>query len=197
MTKAVMVRCYPLCLLTLVLCCVCGLVWADNPKASDGLIKPSTVGVPSLVRRAIPADDSAGLEFVPEEEDEEGGGEDADSLSLGAKAKGSQSSTEEVHGANSLTSSDKEMTEPVAETEISDGSIRDNERKNVISQPQSLQTERAVHVQNEENAQDPRLGESSGQSLNAEDGLAKVDSIMPSTTPALVSQAQEEHRRDD
>ncbi|ORC84277.1 uncharacterized protein TM35_000471720, partial [Trypanosoma theileri] len=55
MTKAVMVRCYLHCLLTLALCCACGLVWADSPKASDALIKPSTVGVPSLVRRAVPA----------------------------------------------------------------------------------------------------------------------------------------------
>ncbi|ORC82229.1 uncharacterized protein TM35_000961080 [Trypanosoma theileri] len=55
MTKAVMVRCYLLCLLTLALCCDCGLVWADSPKASDALIKTSTVGIPSLVRRAIPA----------------------------------------------------------------------------------------------------------------------------------------------
>ncbi|ORC83380.1 uncharacterized protein TM35_000731040 [Trypanosoma theileri] len=57
MTKAVMVKCYLLCLLTLALCCACGLVWADSPKASDVLIKPSTVGVPSLVRRAIPVSD--------------------------------------------------------------------------------------------------------------------------------------------
>ncbi|ORC82226.1 uncharacterized protein TM35_000961050 [Trypanosoma theileri] len=52
---AVMVRCYLLCLLTLALCCACGLVWADSPKASDALIKPSTVGVPPLVRRSIPS----------------------------------------------------------------------------------------------------------------------------------------------
>ncbi|ORC80672.1 uncharacterized protein TM35_001501020 [Trypanosoma theileri] len=57
MTKAVMVRCYLLCLLTLALCCACGLVWADSPKASDALTKTSTVGVPSLVRRAISAED--------------------------------------------------------------------------------------------------------------------------------------------
>ncbi|ORC92418.1 uncharacterized protein TM35_000031710 [Trypanosoma theileri] len=55
MTKAVMVRCYLLCLLTLALCCACGLVWADTPKDSNALIKTSTIGVPSLVRRAIPA----------------------------------------------------------------------------------------------------------------------------------------------
>ncbi|ORC84269.1 uncharacterized protein TM35_000471640 [Trypanosoma theileri] len=55
MTKAVMVRFYLLCLLTLALCYGCGLVWADSPKASNALIKPSTVGVPSLVHRAIPA----------------------------------------------------------------------------------------------------------------------------------------------
>ncbi|ORC83649.1 uncharacterized protein TM35_000621230 [Trypanosoma theileri] len=55
MTKAVMVRCYLLCLLTLALCCACGLVWADSPKASDALIKASTIGVPSLVRRAVTA----------------------------------------------------------------------------------------------------------------------------------------------
>ncbi|ORC83924.1 uncharacterized protein TM35_000531080 [Trypanosoma theileri] len=55
MTKAVMVRCYLLCLLTLTLCCACGLVWADSPKASNALIKPSTIGVPSLVHHAIPA----------------------------------------------------------------------------------------------------------------------------------------------
>ncbi|ORC84426.1 uncharacterized protein TM35_000451640, partial [Trypanosoma theileri] len=55
MTKAVMVRCYLFCLLTLALCSACGLVWADSPKASNALIKPSTIGVPSLVRHAIPA----------------------------------------------------------------------------------------------------------------------------------------------
>ncbi|ORC81601.1 uncharacterized protein TM35_001111070, partial [Trypanosoma theileri] len=55
MIKVVMVRCYLLCLLTLALCCACGLVWADGPKACDALIKLSTVGVNSLVRRAIPA----------------------------------------------------------------------------------------------------------------------------------------------
>ncbi|ORC84383.1 uncharacterized protein TM35_000451210 [Trypanosoma theileri] len=55
MTKAVMVRCYLLCLLTLALCCACGLVWADSTKASNALIKTSTVGVPSLVHRAVPA----------------------------------------------------------------------------------------------------------------------------------------------
>ncbi|ORC83577.1 uncharacterized protein TM35_000641090 [Trypanosoma theileri] len=55
MAKAVIVKCYLLCLLTLALCCACGLVWADNPKTSNALIKTSTVGVPSLVRRAIPA----------------------------------------------------------------------------------------------------------------------------------------------
>ncbi|ORC83478.1 uncharacterized protein TM35_000681100, partial [Trypanosoma theileri] len=32
MTKAVMVRCYLLCLLTLTLCCACGLVFADQTK---------------------------------------------------------------------------------------------------------------------------------------------------------------------
>ncbi|ORC83743.1 uncharacterized protein TM35_000581060, partial [Trypanosoma theileri] len=55
MTKTVLMRCYLLCLQTLALCCACGLVWADNPKASDAFIKPSTVGVPSLVRRAVTA----------------------------------------------------------------------------------------------------------------------------------------------
>ncbi|ORC83571.1 uncharacterized protein TM35_000641030, partial [Trypanosoma theileri] len=55
MIKAVMVRCYLLCLLTLAVCCASGLVWADSPKASDVLIKTSTVGIPSLVRHAIPA----------------------------------------------------------------------------------------------------------------------------------------------
>ncbi|ORC92422.1 uncharacterized protein TM35_000031750 [Trypanosoma theileri] len=55
MAKTVMVRCYLLCLLTLALCCACGLVWADSPKASDALIKPSSIGVPSLVRRAVTA----------------------------------------------------------------------------------------------------------------------------------------------
>ncbi|ORC83518.1 uncharacterized protein TM35_000671240 [Trypanosoma theileri] len=56
MTKAVFVRCYLLCLLTLALCCACGLVWADSRKASAALIKPSTIGVSSLVSHAIPAD---------------------------------------------------------------------------------------------------------------------------------------------
>ncbi|KAH9589349.1 hypothetical protein LSM04_007237 [Trypanosoma melophagium] len=55
MAKAIMLRCYLLCLLTLALCCASGLVWADSPKASDALIKISTVGAPSLVRHAIPA----------------------------------------------------------------------------------------------------------------------------------------------
>ncbi|ORC83383.1 uncharacterized protein TM35_000731070 [Trypanosoma theileri] len=71
MIKAVMVRCYLLCLLTLALCCACGLVWADSPKASDALVKTSTVGVPSLVRRAIPAEDGVGLEILHEDEDED------------------------------------------------------------------------------------------------------------------------------
>ncbi|ORC82033.1 uncharacterized protein TM35_001001050 [Trypanosoma theileri] len=71
MTKAVMVRCYLLCLLTLALCCACGLVWADSPKASDALIKPSTVGVPSLVRHAIPADVELIVEGDEEEKEEE------------------------------------------------------------------------------------------------------------------------------
>ncbi|ORC84027.1 uncharacterized protein TM35_000511280 [Trypanosoma theileri] len=52
---AVMVRCCLLCLLTLALCCASGLVWADSPKVSDALIKPTTGGVPPLVRRAIPS----------------------------------------------------------------------------------------------------------------------------------------------
>ncbi|ORC81499.1 uncharacterized protein TM35_001151060 [Trypanosoma theileri] len=65
MIKAVMVRCYLLCLLTLALCCACGLVWADSPKASDAPIKPSTVGVPSLVHHAIPA-----FELIPDELDD-------------------------------------------------------------------------------------------------------------------------------
>ncbi|ORC83745.1 uncharacterized protein TM35_000581080 [Trypanosoma theileri] len=55
MKKVVMVRCYMFCLLTLALCCACGLVWSDSPKVYDALIKTSTVGVPSLVRRAVPA----------------------------------------------------------------------------------------------------------------------------------------------
>ncbi|ORC83703.1 uncharacterized protein TM35_000601340, partial [Trypanosoma theileri] len=71
MTKAVMVRRYLLCLLTLTLCCACGLVWADGPKASDSLIKPSTVGVPSLVRRAIPADGDWLVWNVDQEEENE------------------------------------------------------------------------------------------------------------------------------
>ncbi|ORC83688.1 uncharacterized protein TM35_000601190, partial [Trypanosoma theileri] len=64
----VMVRCYLLCLLTLALCCACGLVWADSPKASDALIKPSTVGVPSLVRRAIPEDAESWMVYEDEED---------------------------------------------------------------------------------------------------------------------------------
>ncbi|ORC80777.1 uncharacterized protein TM35_001451000, partial [Trypanosoma theileri] len=65
MTKAVMVRCYLLCLLTLALCCACGLVWADSPKTSDALIKTSTVGVPSRVHRAVPAE----FDLIVEEEE--------------------------------------------------------------------------------------------------------------------------------
>ncbi|ORC83573.1 uncharacterized protein TM35_000641050 [Trypanosoma theileri] len=71
MTKALMVRCYLLCLLTLALCCACGLVWADSPKTSDALIKTSTVGVPSLVRRAIPADGDWLVWNVDQEEENE------------------------------------------------------------------------------------------------------------------------------
>ncbi|ORC90040.1 uncharacterized protein TM35_000103080 [Trypanosoma theileri] len=55
MRGALMMRCYLLCLLTLALCCACGLVWADGPKASDALIKTSAVGVPSLLHHAIPS----------------------------------------------------------------------------------------------------------------------------------------------
>ncbi|ORC81198.1 uncharacterized protein TM35_001271040 [Trypanosoma theileri] len=73
MTMTVMVRCYLLCSLTLALCCACGLVWADGPKASNALIKPSTVGVPSLVRHAIPADGGSWVSF------EEDGGDAHDS----------------------------------------------------------------------------------------------------------------------
>ncbi|ORC83391.1 uncharacterized protein TM35_000731150 [Trypanosoma theileri] len=58
MTKAVMVRCYLLCLFTLALYCASGLVWADSPKASDALIKPSTIGVPSLVHHVIHAQEA-------------------------------------------------------------------------------------------------------------------------------------------
>ncbi|ORC81013.1 uncharacterized protein TM35_001331000 [Trypanosoma theileri] len=71
MIKTVMVRCYLLCLLTLALCCACGLVWADSPKASDALIKTSTIGVPSLVRRAIPAQEDENW-LLHEDEDEDG-----------------------------------------------------------------------------------------------------------------------------
>ncbi|ORC83937.1 uncharacterized protein TM35_000531210, partial [Trypanosoma theileri] len=72
MTKAVMVRCYLLCLLTLALCCACGLVLADSPKASDALIKPSTVGVPSLVRRVIPAQEDGGWLLHTDDDHQEG-----------------------------------------------------------------------------------------------------------------------------
>ncbi|ORC83482.1 uncharacterized protein TM35_000681140, partial [Trypanosoma theileri] len=80
MTKAVMVRCYLFCLLTLALCCACGLVWADSPKPSDALIKPSTVGVPSLVSHAISADAESWMVYEDEElqEDEEKDGDRSD-----------------------------------------------------------------------------------------------------------------------
>ncbi|ORC84387.1 uncharacterized protein TM35_000451250 [Trypanosoma theileri] len=55
MAKTVMMRCYLLCVLTLALCCACGLVWADSHNASDALINTSTVGAPSLVHHAVPA----------------------------------------------------------------------------------------------------------------------------------------------
>ncbi|ORC80779.1 uncharacterized protein TM35_001451020, partial [Trypanosoma theileri] len=71
MTKAVMVRCYLLCLLTLALCCACGLVWADSPKASDALIKTSTIGVSSLVRRAIPASGDVGKDDEKDDKEKE------------------------------------------------------------------------------------------------------------------------------
>ncbi|ORC81930.1 uncharacterized protein TM35_001031050 [Trypanosoma theileri] len=71
MIKAVMVKCYLLCLLTLTLCCASGLVWADSPKDSDALIKPSTVGGPSLVHRAIPAQENENW-LLHEHEDEDG-----------------------------------------------------------------------------------------------------------------------------
>ncbi|ORC83598.1 uncharacterized protein TM35_000641300 [Trypanosoma theileri] len=112
MTKAVMVRCYLLCLLTLTLCCACGLVWADSPKASDALIKPSTIGVPSLVRRAIPAflipsDDKecnlrneVGLDV---DDDEEGADENDDDeevdLETSDPASGASCSSD-THGRN-------------------------------------------------------------------------------------------------
>ncbi|ORC83837.1 uncharacterized protein TM35_000551060, partial [Trypanosoma theileri] len=79
MTLVVMVRCYLLCLLTLALCCACGLVWADNPQASNTLIKTSIVGVPSLVRRAVPA---LLLTTKCNEDDEEEGEEDVDETHL-------------------------------------------------------------------------------------------------------------------
>ncbi|ORC81853.1 uncharacterized protein TM35_001051100, partial [Trypanosoma theileri] len=50
MTKAVMVRCYLLCLLTLALCCACGLVWADGPNASESSNCVTIVGVPPFVK---------------------------------------------------------------------------------------------------------------------------------------------------
>ncbi|ORC84266.1 uncharacterized protein TM35_000471610 [Trypanosoma theileri] len=78
MTKAVMVRCYLLCLLTLALCCASGLVWADSPK-------PFTVGVPSLVRRATPVGDKSkrtdedGAEVGEEESESPTCGDNSDS----------------------------------------------------------------------------------------------------------------------
>ncbi|ORC83520.1 uncharacterized protein TM35_000671260, partial [Trypanosoma theileri] len=62
----VMVRCYLLFLLTLALCCACGFVWADTPKASDALIKTSNRGFHSRVHHAIPA---SGGPVESEEED--------------------------------------------------------------------------------------------------------------------------------
>ncbi|ORC84381.1 uncharacterized protein TM35_000451190, partial [Trypanosoma theileri] len=46
MAKVVMVRCYLLFLLPLTLCCACGLVWADSPKASESSNCVTYVGVP-------------------------------------------------------------------------------------------------------------------------------------------------------
>ncbi|ORC84208.1 uncharacterized protein TM35_000471030 [Trypanosoma theileri] len=51
MTKAVMVRCYLLCLLTLALCCASGLVWADDPKASESSKCVPYVGLPPFFFR--------------------------------------------------------------------------------------------------------------------------------------------------
>ncbi|ORC83679.1 uncharacterized protein TM35_000601100, partial [Trypanosoma theileri] len=50
MTKVVMVRCYLLCLLTLALCCACGLVWADGPNVSESSNCVTIVGVPPFVK---------------------------------------------------------------------------------------------------------------------------------------------------
>ncbi|ORC83832.1 uncharacterized protein TM35_000551010, partial [Trypanosoma theileri] len=72
MTKTVMVSYYLLCLLTLALCCACGLVWADSPKASHTLIKPSTVGVPSLVHHAVPAEEPPWFSSEDEDLQEDG-----------------------------------------------------------------------------------------------------------------------------
>ncbi|ORC82653.1 uncharacterized protein TM35_000861060, partial [Trypanosoma theileri] len=71
----------------LALCCACGLVWADGTKASDALIKPSTVGVPSLVRHAIPADD---------------GGLKVDEAGLEEEAPRVESSTEDLEKKENL-----------------------------------------------------------------------------------------------
>ncbi|ORC83628.1 uncharacterized protein TM35_000621020 [Trypanosoma theileri] len=103
-----MVRCYLFCLLTLALCCACGLVSADSPKASDVLIKPSTIGVPSLVRRAVPAfiicagDDEDDDEcHYKKEEDEVEDNEDGVSLVAGelGSSSGHSSTAAEVPGA--------------------------------------------------------------------------------------------------
>ncbi|ORC83755.1 uncharacterized protein TM35_000581180 [Trypanosoma theileri] len=55
MTKAVMVRCYLLCLLTLALCCVCGLVWAETGKTSKSSNCVNYVGVPPFIK-TVPCD---------------------------------------------------------------------------------------------------------------------------------------------
>ncbi|ORC88752.1 uncharacterized protein TM35_000151830, partial [Trypanosoma theileri] len=58
MTKAVMVRCYLLCLLTLSLCCASGLVWADSPKASESSNCVTFVGVPPFIVKTVPCDEA-------------------------------------------------------------------------------------------------------------------------------------------
>ncbi|ORC90644.1 uncharacterized protein TM35_000084420 [Trypanosoma theileri] len=141
MTMAVMVRCYLLCLLTLALCCASGLVWADSPKASDALIKPSTVGVPSLVRRAIPAQEEEGfwLHHVEEED-----GEDEEHLSASPSCGDSSNSPDcRKSVAAERTVSGKGLKQEMSEREEYVKTRQELERAN--SELETTQAKQQVH----------------------------------------------------
>ncbi|ORC84239.1 uncharacterized protein TM35_000471340 [Trypanosoma theileri] len=153
MTKVVMVRCYLLCLLTLTLCCACGLVWADSPKASDALIKPSTVGVPSLVYHAFPAQDVDGYEILIEEEEEDG----------------DHSGVTKVHGSES--SSDSSQVEPVKQ-QISPPSGSSNSRTDLGANRPGLSRDPGSAVNRSPDEQNSQMG-SGHEKTQEEDQLTR------------------------